>query len=61
MCVCVCVYIHTLRVRLNDKVVGRSKLGKIQKIVSFLCAASKIMSCIFLTLSLRIIFPYFVP
>ena len=61
VCVCVYTHTHTLRVRLDDKFVGGTKPGKTQKMVSFLCAALKMMSRILLTFSLRIIFPYFAP
>jgi hypothetical protein len=47
----------TLKVQLNEKVVGRTKVGKTQRIVGLLCAVLKVKSYNFCTFYLLIKLP----
>ena len=50
----------TLKVRWNDKAVGRTKLVKTQKVIGLLCAALKVMRYSFKAFSALIKLPHYI-
>ena len=50
-----------LKVRWNDKVVGRTKLGKTQQVIGLLCAVLNVMRYSFQAFSVLIKLPHYIP